>query len=79
MFDRNAWTYVWEPNVQYRNYHNLSEYKREENFGKRDVNGLIINGTSDDDNITGDVNNDTLKGLGGNPPLIVGMGMTLLI
>ena len=45
LFDRNAWTYVWEPNVQYRNYHNLSEYKREENFGKRDVNGLIINGT----------------------------------
>ena len=45
LFDRNAWTYVWEPNVQYKNYHNLSEYKREENFGKRDVNGLIINGT----------------------------------
>ena len=45
LFDRNAWTYVWEPNVQYRNYHNLSEYKREENFGKRDVTGLIINGT----------------------------------
>ena len=45
MFDRNAWTYVWEPNIQYKNYHNLSEYKREENFGKRDVNGLIINGT----------------------------------
>lgn len=45
LFDRNAWTYVWEPNIQYKNYHNLSEYKREENFGKRDVNGLIINGT----------------------------------
>ena len=45
LFDRNAWTYVWGPSVQYRNYHNLSEYKREENFGKRDVNGLIINGT----------------------------------
>lgn len=44
LFDRNAWTYVWEPSVQYRNYHLLSEYKRDENFGKRDVNGLIING-----------------------------------
>ena len=44
LFDRNAWTYVWEPTVQYRNYHLLSEYKRDENFGKRDVNGLIING-----------------------------------
>ena len=44
LFDRNAWTYVWEPTVQYKNYHLLSEYKRDENFGKRDVNGLIING-----------------------------------
>ena len=44
LFDRNAWTYVWAPTVQYRNYHLLSEYKRDENFGKRDVNGLIING-----------------------------------
>ena len=43
-FLRNAWTSVWEPTVQYRNYHLLSEYKRDENFGKRDVNGLIING-----------------------------------
>ena len=45
LFDRNAWTYVWEPTIQYRNYHLMSEYKRDENFGKRDVNGLIINGT----------------------------------
>ena len=44
LFDRNAWTYVWEPTIQYRNYHLMSEYKRDENFGKRDVNGLIING-----------------------------------
>ncbi len=49
---------------------------------------LIIHGTSGDANITDGVNNDTLKGLGGNPTINGGdgdkniqrgKGMTLLI
>ena len=36
--------------------------------------GLIINGTSGDDNITGGVNNDTLKGLGGKDTINGGNG-----
>ena len=32
---------------------------------------LIINGTSGEDNITGGVNNDTLKGLGGNNTILI--------
>ena len=38
------------------------------------TDGLIINGTSGNDNITGGVNNDTLKGLGGNDTINGGDG-----
>ena len=40
LFDRNAWTYVWPIAVQHDNYFSRSNYLREVDFGKRQMNGL---------------------------------------
>ena len=35
LFDRNAWTNVWDVNTQYQNYYRESDYERAADFGKR--------------------------------------------
>ena len=42
LFDRNAWTYVWPIAVQHDSYYSRSDYIREVDFGKRQLNGLRL-------------------------------------
>ena len=43
LFDRNAWTYVWPINTQFRNYMQKSDYTRAADFGKRQTSGIHFN------------------------------------
>ncbi len=43
LFDRNAWTNVWDINTQYANYFQESDYERAADFGKRQFSGFHLN------------------------------------
>ena len=42
LFDRNAWTNVWDVNTQYQNYYQESDYERAADFGKRQFSGIHL-------------------------------------
>ena len=42
LFDRNAWTNVWDVNTQYQNYYRESDYERAADFGKRQFSGIHL-------------------------------------
>lgn len=42
LFDRNAWTNVWDVNTQYQNYCQESDYERAADFGKRQFSGIHL-------------------------------------